>query len=131
MLSTFDVDDGSKENLLSAVRQLEVLDMITLREQSLRLQEQNLDQRALYANCLLFMLIGQAIVINVFFLFMGLGKLSISDNVFETFAVSVFVEIVALPLIVTKSLFPTKESSPFEGLVKAIKSRITGTAESE
>ena len=44
--------------------------------------------------------------------------LTIEPDVFKTFVIAVFVEVVGLPLIVTKSLFPTAKENTTEKLLE-------------
>ena len=53
------------------------------------------------------LVIFQVIIINLVFIPVGSHVLTIESDVFKTFVIAVFVEVVGLPLIVTKSLFPT------------------------
>jgi hypothetical protein len=121
-----DIEDPSKEDIEKAVRRLSFLDLSSRHDQAVKLQSQNLGQRAWYARALLILLCAQAIAINVFFVLVGCHRLAISDDVFKTFAVSVFAEIVALPLIVTRSLFPSKNKSTTDILLDFMSERFTG-----
>jgi hypothetical protein len=85
------------------------------------LVHQTIEDRRSYAKWLLRLVIVQVIVLNVILIFMGAGYLHIPDDVFKTFAISVFAEVVALPLIVARGLFPTK-SSPIEEIVQKLRS---------
>jgi hypothetical protein len=61
-----------------------------------------------YAYTFLWVVSLQILAMNLFFLFEPLLK--ISEGIFKTFSVSVFSEVVALALVVTRSIFPGKKS---------------------
>ena len=71
-----------------------------------RQQEQDRKTRGYYASCLMWVMVGQIIAINIAFFLMGLGYLKIPDGTAKTFIITTFVEISALVLTVTKYLFP-------------------------
>lgn len=89
-------DDASPERLERSIG-------IYLTAQSIVLRRQ-------YAPRLLWLVVGQVVAINAFLVVIGLRWLTVSDELFKTFAVSVFVEVVALALVVTRSLFPSRRS---------------------
>jgi hypothetical protein len=68
--------------------------------------------RGLYAFWVLVIAIAQIVLVNLFFLADGIGALwkgvpfKPGDDLFKVFIVSVFVEVIALALVVTRSLFP-------------------------
>ncbi len=65
---------------------------------------------------MLSLVIGQVVAVNVYFVLIGAAVIHIDADVFKTFAVSVFAEIVALALVVTRSLFPTPSSSMLDSI---------------
>ena len=67
---------------------------------------------------LLNLVIVQVIIINHVFVLVGSHVLMIEPDVFKTFVIAVFVEVVGLPLIVTKSLFPTAKENTTEKLLE-------------
>ncbi len=88
----------------------------------LRLAAQALRLRERYGSVLLWLVVGQVVVINALLIFVGTGSLHLSDELFKTFSISVFVEVVALAMVVTRSLFPSRRG-PVEELAEALKSR--------
>jgi hypothetical protein len=84
--------------------------LLELKAQSLELGRQSLKLRQQYAPRLLWIVIGQVVAINVFFVCDGLRWLRVSDDLFKIFSASVFAEVIALALVVTRSLFPSKRN---------------------
>jgi hypothetical protein len=103
-------DDASPERLEASI--------------SLYLKAQSIVLRRQYAPWLLGLVVGQVIAINAFLFVIGMGWAKISDELFKTFSISVFVEVVALAMVVTRSLFPSRRGIVDE-LTEAFKSRRT------
>ena len=99
----------------SAVKPLAVTDpdepLDTLeRKAALNLFNQTVEHRSRYGSWLLSLVVVQVVAVNTFFVLIGTGVLHDSSENFKTFAISIFAEIVALPLIVARSLFPSRET---------------------
>ncbi|MEA2664219.1 MAG: hypothetical protein QOI11_1163, partial [Candidatus Eremiobacteraeota bacterium] len=89
---------------------------------SLYLKAQSIVLRRQYAPWLLYLVVGQVVTINAFLLVIGLGWVKITDGLFKIFSISVFVEVVALAMVVTRSLFPSRRGL-VEELTEALKGR--------
>lgn len=74
--------------------------------------------RKLYAICFIIILTIQIIVLNVFFVLIGYGNLVLTETQFNVFFISVFGEITAFVLIITRYLFRQETD---DNLVKVIK----------
>lgn len=74
--------------------------------------------RKLYAICFAVILALQIVFMNIIFLLIGLKLLTITEVKFNIFFVSMFGEIVALVLIVTKYLFHERDNT---GIIDTIK----------
>jgi len=83
-------------------------------------QSQERKLRRLYAICFMIVLGIQIILLNIVFILIGLGKLSISDVQFNAFFISMFGEIISLVLIITKYLFQKSNDSKLFELLKDI-----------
>ena len=105
---------GSASSIQEAesVRRLILLTKdLDLQERVVSLNKQILEQRGSYGKSLLILVIVQVIIINLVFVLVGSHVLTIEPDVFKTFVIAVFVEVVGLPLIVTKSLFRTAKEN--------------------
>ncbi len=89
---------------------------------SLYLKAQSIVLRRQYAPWLLYLVVGQVLAINGFLVAIGLGRLKIGDELFKAFSIAVFVEVVALAMVVTRSLFPSRRGA-VEELAEALTSR--------
>ena len=67
--------------------------------------------RKLYAICFAILLVLQTLTANAVFILVALGLVNMTESQFNIFFVSVFGEMVALVLIVTKYLFCRDENS--------------------
>jgi hypothetical protein len=69
-------------------------------------QGEERELRKSYASKLIIALVVQLVIVDGVFIVMGAGGLTIPESVANTFIVSVFGEIAAMALIVTRYLFP-------------------------
>lgn len=83
-------------------------------------QSHERDLRKLYATALIIIIAVQVIFMILFFFLIGFRAFSISENQFSIFYVSVFGEITALILIVTKYLFPKDANSKMLEFMKEL-----------
>ncbi|GAC1442792.1 MAG: hypothetical protein NVS2B8_20250 [Vulcanimicrobiaceae bacterium] len=83
---------------------------------ALRSSEQTLGLRKRYGLAMLGLVVGQVVALNAYVVAIGLHVLAIDADVFKVFAVSVFAEVVALALVITRSLFPTTPEPTLESL---------------
>lgn len=74
--------------------------------------------RKLYAVCFAIMLTIQIASMNIVFLLVGFQILAITETQFNVFFVSMFGEIIALVLIVTKYLFRKEGDTNFIDIIK-------------
>lgn len=106
--------------LLAATDPEESLDVLE-RGAALNLFNPTIVHRNEYAVWLLRIVCLRIIAVNIFFVLIGLKILHNSNAIFKTFTISIFADVVALPLIITRSLFPSRESLAgqfFESIVK-------------
>jgi NADH:ubiquinone oxidoreductase subunit K len=89
---------------------------VTKEALGIRLQSQTITLRKDYGKAMLSLVIGQVVAVNVYFVLIGTATIHIDADVFKTFAVSVFAEIVALALVVTRSLFPPPSNSMLDSI---------------
>lgn len=74
--------------------------------------EQELGLRGFYGYSLLWTAITQIALINLWFVLQATHVFHADDNTFRVFSVSVFSEVIALALVVTRSIFPKHDDSP-------------------
>ena len=74
--------------------------------------------RKLYSICFLVFLGIQLVLLNISFFFIGIKVITINDIQFNVFYGSMFGEIAALVLIVTRYLFPLKRDGKFLDMLK-------------
>lgn len=86
-------------------------------------EKQQTEERALrrtYAKWLLAALFVQIVIINLLFVLLGLGLLSVQKWVATSFIVSVFAEVSSMLFVVVRYLFPVNPKSLLSNLLRQI-----------